>query len=157
MKTFTLTLIALALFVASCGTTTHVPPENHQTIVHYIDSVRWHDSTVLKEVPVEVYVNIVRPGEKSQLETKYAESDAWTDSVGLHHNLQNKKENIAVQIKWKEKIVYKDSLVTSEVPVPYEVKVIETKIPKIFWLLLAYAVATLGYKGFKLYQKFKPF
>lgn len=142
MKKFVL-FLALALSVYSCGIFKHTPPEEHVTIIHYVDSTRWHDTTVFKEIPVEKIVNIIPVGDSSHLETSLATSDAWADTIGLHHTLKNKDGVIPIKVQWKERIVYKDSIKIEEKPVPYEV--VKEVIPKSYWYLLGFAVLFVAY------------
>ena len=40
----------------------------------------------------------------SHLETSLAQSDAWVDSLGLHHTLSNKKDSLGVHVPVTERI-----------------------------------------------------
>lgn len=80
------------------------------------------------------------------METSVAESDASIDSLGLlHHTLTNKKDSIKTKIQYVDKIVYRDSIETKEVPVPVEKKV--PYIPKfykftfaLFWIFILFVI-----------------
>ena len=83
------------------------------------------------------------------METSVAESDAEIDSLGLlHHTLVNKKDSISTKIQYIDKIVYRDSIETKEVPV--EVPVPVRYIPKfyqftfiLFWIFVLFIVVKL--------------
>ena len=83
------------------------------------------------------------------METSLAESDAEIDSLGLlHHTLVNKKDSIRTKTQYINKIVYRDSIQTKEVPV--EVKVPVPYIPKfyqftfiLFWIFVLFIVVKL--------------
>lgn len=80
------------------------------------------------------------------METSVATSDAEIDSLGmLHHTLTNKKDSLKREIKYIDKIVYRDSIEVQEVPV--EVKVPVRYIPKfyqftfiLFWIFVLFIV-----------------
>lgn len=80
------------------------------------------------------------------METSVAESDAEIDSLGmLHHTLTNKKDSLRTKIQYIDKIVYRDSIETKEVPV--EVKVPVRYVPKfyqftfiLFWLFILFVI-----------------
>ena len=73
------------------------------------------------------------------METSVAESDASIDSLGmLHHTLVNKKDSLKREIKYVDKIVYRDSITTKEVPV--EVKVPVRYVPKFYQFTFAFFV-----------------
>ena len=99
-------------------------------------------------LPLESHT-IITPTKKSHLETSVAESDAEIDSLGLlHHTLVNKKDSIKTKIQYINKIVYRDSIQTKEVPV--EVKVPVPYIPKfyqftfiLFWIFVLSVIVKL--------------
>ena len=107
-----------------------------------------HTELASVALPLESHT-IVTPTKKSHLETSVAESDASIDSLGmLHHTLVNKKDSIKTKIQYVDKIVYRDSVETKEVPV--EVKVPVRYIPKfhqftfaLFWIFVLFIVIKL--------------
>lgn len=138
--------LTIVLAIAGCGLFKHTPPAyNDHTEVHYKDSIRWHDSTVFKEIPVEKIVNIVPVGDSSHLETSLAISDAWADTMGLHHTLNNKEGSIPVKVQWRDRIIYKDSIQIKEKPVPYEVVKEKEIIPKSYWYFLGFTILVVAY------------
>jgi hypothetical protein len=91
------------------------------------------------------------------LKTSLAESKSWLDTNSLYlvGEIRNLK---AIQVKYVEvdKWHTKDSLVYVEKPVPYEVEVVKTKIPTVFWITLFICIGLLVYFGIRLYLRFKP-
>ena len=98
-------------------------------------------------LPLESHSIITKS--KSHLETSVAVSDAEIDSLGLlHHTLVNKKDSIKTKIQYVDKISYRDSIQTKEVPV--EVKVPVPYIPKfyqftfiLFWIFVLFIIVKL--------------
>ena len=149
-------LFISGLFLPSCGVVHHCKPIKEETIVHYIDSISWHDSTVISYLTKERYVDIVKPLDTLKLETSYAKAEAYLDTANtaLRGSIENKPDvPVKTQIKWKEKIVYRDSIVTKEVPVEVIKEV--TKYPKTYWWFMAISIAALVYIIIKVYLKFK--
>lgn len=150
-----LTLSLSALCLPSCGLVKHCP-QKEETIVHYIDSIAWHDSTVITYLEKERIVDVVKSYDTLNLETTYAKAQAYVDTTlgVLKGSIENKPDvPVKTQIKWKEKIVYRDSIVTKEVPVEVTKEVI--KYPKTYWWFMAISIAALVYIIIKVYLKFK--
>ena len=111
------------------------------------DSLVINTKLVSVALPLESHSIVTK--KKSHLETSLAESDAEIDSLGLlHHTLVNKKDSIRTKIQYIDKIVYRDSITTKEVPV--EVKVPVPYIPKfyqftfiLFWIFVLFIVVKI--------------
>ena len=120
-----------------------MPSSNNIKIIAK-DSLYIHTELVSVAIPLESHSIITK--KKSHLETSIAESDAEIDSLGLlHHTLVNKKDSIKTKIQYVDKIVYRDSIETKEVPV--EVKVPVPYVPKfyqftfiLFWIFVLFIV-----------------
>ena len=142
-KTF---LLCLILAFYGCSTQKYLAKPSIKIVSK--DSVFVHTELVSIPIPLESHT-IVAPTKKSHLETSVAESDAEIDSLGLlHHTLTNKKDSLKREIKYIDKIVYRDSIETKEVPV--EVPVPVRYIPKfyqftfiLFWIILLFIVVKL--------------
>ena len=157
MKKFLILPIA-ALLIAACGICKPTPPNpSENTVVHVIDSVAWHDSTVYYVVPKEIYNDYTSLLDTLKLATSFSEFESWVDTTSntLKGTARNTVEKIPVEIKWKEKIVYKDSVSIKEIPVPYEVEKVVTKYPTSYWWFMGFTILALIYLGIKLYLKFK--
>ena len=145
-KIFSLCLI-LAFYglISGCSSPRYLPSSNIKIIAK--DSVFVHTELVSAAIPLESHSIIAK--KKSHLETSVATSDAEIDSLGLlHHTLANKKDSIRTKIQYVDKIVYRDSIQTKEVPV--EVKVPVPYIPKfyqftfiLFWIFVLFIVVKL--------------
>lgn len=106
-------------------------------------------------------MDVIKQIDTSYLETSIAKSIAYVDtnSLMIIHSLENKDTVIAERIVYqdrfieKEKIVYRDSIETKEVPV--EVIVEKTKYPKTYWWLLGFFVIVVGIGIVKIYFKLK--
>lgn len=155
MKKLTLLLI-LTCFLSSCGVTRI--PQKEIITTHVVDSIAWHDSTIITYLEKERYVDITKPLDTLKLETSYAKAEAYLDTINnvLRGNIENKTDiPVKTQIKWKEKIVYRDSIRTVEKEVPVEV-IKEIKVyPKIFWVFAAISIITVLYVILRAYLKFK--
>lgn len=136
----------------------HCKQIKEETVVHYIDSTRWHDSTIVSYLTKERYVDIRSIYDTLHLETSYATATAYVDTSykALKGIIENKDTvPVKTQIKWKERIVYKDSIRTVEKEIPVEV-IKEVKVyPKTYWLFMAISIFALAYIILKVYLKFK--
>lgn len=130
------TLGVLFTIVNGCSSVRYIPISS-DTLVNVIDSIAWHDSTVVTYLTKERIVDVVPEYDTLFLETEYARAEARLDTTThmLKGSIENKTDApVKTEIKWKEKIVYRDSIVTKEVPVEVEkpVKV----VPRIYkWSL----------------------
>ena len=152
-----LTCLILAFYglLIGCSTPKYLPSSNIKIIAK--DSVFVHTELVSVAIPNESHSIITK--KKSHLETSVATSDAEIDSLGmLHHTLVNKKDSISTKIQYVDKIVYRDSIETKEVPV--EVPVPVRYIPKfhqftfiLFWIFVLFVLVKLLIK-FGLFRHF---
>ena len=146
-KIFLLCLI-LAFYglISGCSSPRYISSSNMRIVSK--DSLIVRTELVSVALPLESHT-IVTPTKKSHLETSLAESDAEIDSLGLlRHTLVNKKDSIKTKIQYVDRISYRDSIQTKEVPV--EVKVPIPYIPKfyqftfiLFWIFVLFIVAKL--------------
>lgn len=145
-KTF-LIVVILAFYglISGCSSPRYISSSNIKIISK--DSLVIHTELISVALPLESHSIITK--KKSHLETSVATSDAEIDSLGmLHHTLANKKDSLKREIKYIDKIVYRDSVITKEVPV--EVKVPIRYIPKfyqftfiLFWIIVLFIVVKL--------------
>ena len=130
-----LIIVILAFYglISGCSSPRYIPSSNIRIVSK--DSLVINTKLVSVALPLESHSIITK--KKSHLETSVAESDASIDSLGmLHHTLTNKKDSIKTKIQYVDKIVYRDSIETKEVPVPVEVKV--PYIPKFYKFTFAF-------------------
>ena len=145
-KIFLLCLI-LAFYglISGCSSPRYISSSNTRIVSK--DSLVIHTELISVALPLESHSIITK--KKSHLETSVATSDAEIDSLGLlHHTLANKKDSLKREIQYVDKIVFKDSIITKEVPV--EVKVPIRYIPKfyqftfiLFWIIVLFIVVKL--------------
>lgn len=141
--TLTITLliaVSCSLFFNSCGTTKYVylPGE---TKIEYRDTTIYRDS--IQYTPIEVVKEIVPEMDTLNMSTSLAEAKAYIDTTNrvLRGEIKNKK-GITNEIHYKDRIVYRDSIVTKPYPVEVEKKVIEYKH---YWYdKLCYPFAIVG-------------
>ena len=135
-------ILAFYGFLIGCSTPKYLPSSDIRIIAK--DSLVINTKLISVALPLESHSIITKS--KSHLETSLAESDASIDSLGLlHHTLVNKKDSIRTKIQYIDKIVYRDSVETKEVPV--EVKVPVPYVPKfykftfiLFWIFVLFIV-----------------
>lgn len=142
-----------------CATIRPVPVQTTtdvQTVVR--DSIRWKDSTIYVQVPVERYVDVVPAYDTLKLETSLAAASAYVDTLThtLKGSIVNRKDPIKTIVKYQDRKVEirKDSIIVKEVPV--EVEVVKTKVPRWCWTLLVFDVMLLLVFVVLVYLKFRP-
>ena len=146
-----LAYILLLLFAISCKPI-HEVVTHHEYITHTIDSVIYHDSTVV--IPHETYTNIAWNYDTLNLETSLAKAQCWVDSIWLRGNISNKQQVIYKYIE-VEKV--RDSIVYEKVPEPYPVEVVKTKNaawPIWLWAILS-TLSLVGLVVLWIRKKFK--
>lgn len=129
--------------ILGCSTPKLLPASSQRIISK--DSLIVHTELISVALPLESHSIITKS--KSHLETSVATSDAEIDSLGLlHHTLANKKDSLKREIKYIDKIVYRDSIEVQEVPVEKPVPY----IPKfyqftfiLFWIFILFIVVKL--------------
>ena len=148
-------LTVLLLLTFGCGVTKKTIQIEHVTETHYVDSTRWHDSTIYYIVPIERYRDYTSLLDTLKLETSLAKAEAYVDTTNntLKGSIENKKDSLKTVIKWKERTVQKDSLVYKEVPVEVEKEV--TKYPRSYWWFMGISILAAVYVALKVYLKIK--
>lgn len=150
-KIFLLCLIlAFYGFLTGCSTPKYLPSSNIKIIAK--DSLFVQTKLVSVALPLESHSIITKS--KSHLETSVATSDAEIDSLGLlHHTLVNKKDSLKREIQYIDKIVYRDSIETKEVPVEVEVKV--PYVPKFYQFTFIFFLGFVLFIVIKVIRKFR--
>ena len=119
--------------------------------------IQYRDTTIFVEVPVEVVKEVVPQLDTLYMETSLSHSTSYLDTTTrtLKGELKNKQEPLEkiVYLPSKEHIVYRDSIITKEVPV--EVQIEKKYIPQWCWYSLIANVIVLCFIGFKIYLKFR--
>lgn len=147
--------ILFSLLLVSCGTVKYIPT-HEETIIHKVDSIAWHDSTIYHHIYNEHYKDYTGPEDTLYLETNYSRFRAWNDTTSntLKGEAENKKDSIPTKIKWKERIVTRDSLVYVEKPYPVEITKEVKHIPGFCKFTIIWFVLSIIYIGIKVYLKF---
>lgn len=144
---------AIVIVFSGCKTI-YVPVETVKE-VRIKDSVYFRDTLIRIELEKARLSDFVDIGDTLILSTDLARSTAYLDSTSgkLKGTLENIKKEAVQNVPLKEKIVYKDSIVTKEIPVPVEVIKEVRKVPlfyKIFTVLgLALVFGIAIYLGLK--------
>lgn len=148
-------VIDCLLLTFACSCPRKVIEVEHRVETHYVDSTVWHDSTIYHVIPIERYKDYTSLLDTLHLETSMATAEAWVDTTAntLKGSIENKQDSIKTVVKWKERIVQKDSLVYKEVPVEVEKEV--TKYPKSYWWFMGFTLLTGIYFGLKVFLKVK--
>ena len=135
-----------------CATIRPVPV-NTETVINYIDSLVIKDSVRVVELPVEHITDIIPIYDTLELETSLAGSKAWLDTT--FHTLRGKiwnKPQAKISTPYVEHIVYRDSIVTKEVPVEVE-KIVKTHYGYEKWLWIYVVVSLLAIVLYILLKK----
>ena len=143
MKKIIILILSILCCITACKTIQYVPIKG-DTQVEYRDTTIWRDSLIY--TPVEVVKEVVPELDTLNMETSLATATAYLDTTTntLKGKIENKK-GITEKVKWREKIVYRDSIVTQEIPVPVEVEKIKHKH---YWyepILWVFALMSLFY------------
>ena len=157
MKKITTCLLIAVLFSACSPKIVYVPT-NTDTHIEYRDSVIYKVDTLRIPVPVETIKEVVPPMDTLKMETSVAEAKAWIDTVTitLKGEMNNKKTELSQpQVVYKEKTVYRDSLITKEVSVPVEVEKKVPFVPFLWKFLSVIGILAIAFITFKLLFKFK--
>ena len=155
MKKITTCLLIAVLFSA-CGTIQYVPVETIKE-VHVKDTTVLHDTTIQYQIEKEYVRDYTGLLDELVLETEYAIAKAHVDTAAekLTGSIENKDKALNIPTQYKERLVYRDTVITKEVSVPVEV---EKKVPFVpfFWKFLSViGILAIAYITFKLLFKFK--
>jgi hypothetical protein len=145
MKRLLVYFVLVAAVFTSCTTLKYVPVETVKE-VHIRDSVYLRDTIVRVELEKARLSDFVDVGDTLVLTTDLARSTAFVDSTSgkLKGTLENIKKYAEKPVQVKEKIVYRDSVVTKEVPVEVQVEKIVKRTPWIMKVLSGIGIVALG-------------
>lgn len=144
------------LLLWGCRTIQYVPIKQTEYVT-VRDSVYLRDTTIKYQVEKEYVKDYSDLLDTLELETGLASAKAWVDTSKsvLAGEIKNKKKSIDIPVQVKEKVVYRDSIVYKEKPVPVEVEVVKTKYPAVFWWLLGWGILSIGYIVLKVYFRMR--
>lgn len=153
MKNINYLLIIFILLFTACKTIQYVPIKG-DTQIEYRDTTIIKDSIIY--IPKETIKEIVPDIDTLYMSTSLAESKSYIDKDNkvLRGEMKNKK-GITETIKWKEKIVYRDSIVKQEIPVEVIKEIVKTKHPFYEPILWLFALLSIGYIGIKIGKKYQ--
>ena len=153
-----ISLATAVLMLLGCATIRPVPVQTTtqvETIVK--DSIRWKDSTIYVQVPIEHYVDVVPVYDTLRLETSLARAAAYVDTTThtLKGHLENKRDSIRTVIKYRDRVIetVRDSLVVTEKPIEVEVPV--RYVPSFYKWCLAWSIISLLLLTLWLYFKLR--
>ena len=153
-----LSLVLISFVFGACSPKIVYVPTNTDTHIEYRDSVIYKVDTLKIPVPIETVKEVVPPMDTLKMETSVAEARAWVDSTAktLKGEMKNKKTELSQpQVVYKEKTVYRDSLITKEIPVPVEVEKKVPFVPFPWKFLSVIGILAIAYLTFKLIFKLK--
>lgn len=135
-----ISLLIILITIIACGTIKPIPVE---TVINYKDSTVVNTIDSIVYIPRERVVDIVPQYDTLKLETNKAQAEAWVDTTlhVLRGNIEN-KTGIEYKYIYKDRIEYRDSIVTEQVPYPVEVEKIKYK--HTFWDKLAWLISGLS-------------
>jgi len=138
-----------------CRTLKEIPVET-KIVYEYRDSTIIKDSVRAIDLPVERIKDIKPIYDTLELETSLAASKTWLDTTFhmLRGEIHNKPQ-ANISTPYEEHIVYRDSIVTKEVPV--EVEVVKTVHPKYEKWLWGYLILSLLAIAGCIFAKIKGF
>lgn len=124
-----LVYLLFGLLVFGCTTIKYVPVETIREIkVH--DTTYLHRTDTLVQVPEVSLSDYINVADTLRLEAPYALSTAWVDTtLGILKGRLVQGGKLPVQVVEKERVVYRDSIVKQEIPVPVEVEKIIKRTP----------------------------
>lgn len=144
-------VIFAAILLVACS---HVKQLPVQTVINYRDSVIINKVDSVVVIPIERIVDVVPSYDTLKLETSMAKSISYVDTSlhMLRGSIVNKKR-IEYRYVYKDKIQVKDTIITKEIPVPFNVvKTVHPKYEKWLWLIL---ISIFTFIGVKIYSRMK--
>lgn len=124
-----LVFVALLGVVFGCTTIKYVPVETVKEIAVH-DTTYLHRTDTLVQIPETTIADYINVADTLRLEAPYALSTAWVDTnLGILKGRLVQGGKLPVQVVEKERVVYRDSIVRQEVPVPVEVEKIVKHTP----------------------------
>lgn len=123
-------MFLVAVLFTSCTTIKYIPVKETEYVT-VRDSVYLRDTLVRIELEKARLADFVDLGDTLVLSTDLARSTAFLDTTSgkLKGTLENIKKYVEGNMQVKEKIVYRDSVTTKEIPVPVEVEKIVKHTP----------------------------
>ena len=153
-----ITMTALSALFSCSPAKKVVQKENHEEKVRIEYREKWRTDTVTVFLPGE-RIEVMRP-DSSFLETKLARSTARIQTDGtLYHTLENNPFAPRVEVKYRDRIIRRDSIVYRDKEIPYPVEKELNRWQKFRMTLGGYTLFALlgvgGYYAIKLIRRMK--
>lgn len=147
-----ITLLILLAAGTACKTIQYVPVETIKE-VHIKDSVYFRDTLVRVELEKARLSDFCNVDDTLVLSTDLALSTAFLDTTSgtLKGTIENIKKYVEKPVQIKEKIVYRDSVIKQEVPVPVEIEKITYKVPFFWKFFSVIGILALAYLAFRFF------
>lgn len=142
--------------LASCSPKVIYQPVETVKEVHVKDTTILRDTTIQYKLETQYVRDYTGMLDVLKLSTDYAEAEAWVDTTAntLRGSIRNKDKVLNIPTQYKERLVYRDTVITKEVPVPVEVVKEVRHVPWIFRVLSGIGLlAVLGVAAY-VYSKF---
>lgn len=126
--------LGFQVFVASCSPKIIYQPVETIKEVTVRDTTYLRDTTIKYKIEKQYVRDYTGLLDELVLETDYAIARAHVDTAAakLSGSIENKEKTVEIKTQWKERLVYRDSIITKEVPVEVEVEKIVKVVPR-FW------------------------
>lgn len=141
--------------ISACKTIQYVP-------VHTVEKVTVRDSVYLRDTLIKVEVEKASVSQFSglldtlRMKSSLAEATAYVDTSNyVLRGTLVQTGKVPVQVQWKERIVYRDSIRDREVPVPVEVVKRERYVPWIYRVFAVLGIVALAGVVFWILRRFK--
>ena len=116
------TFIICVLIIAACSTVKYVPVKETEYVT-VRDTTVLRDTTIQYQIEKEYVRDYTGLLDTLRLSTGLAEAESYVDTTNnvLTGSIRNKDKTLNIPTQYKERTVYRDSIVYKEVPVPVEV------------------------------------
>jgi len=144
----------LALVVSGCKTIQYVPVE-HTEYVTVRDTTFLRDTVIRTELQKARISDFVDVTDTLVLSTDLATATAFVDTTKaiLRGTIENTKPYVEKPVQIKERIVYRDSVITKEIPVEVQVEKVVKHVPWYAKILSAFGIAFLILAGWWIGKK----
>ncbi len=144
MKRLLVYFAFVAVVFTACTTVKYIPVKETEYVT-VRDSVYLRDTLVRVELEKARLSDFCDLGDTLVLSTDFVRSTAFLDSTSgkLKGSLVTLKDYVEKPVQVKEKIVYRDSVTTKEIPVPVEVEKVVKKVPLLYKILAWIGFAAL--------------
>lgn len=135
----------VAVVFTACTTVKYIPVKETEYVT-VRDTTVLRDTTVQYQIEKEYVRDYTGLLDTLRLSTGLAEAESYVDTARnvLTGSIRNKDKTLNIPTQYKERTVYRDSIITKEVPVPVEVEKIVKRTPWIMKVLSGIGIVALG-------------